>query len=169
MNDAGSATHADQQAIFVKMAMHAWNLNIQRAEKVFESLSDEDLMREVSPGKNRGIYLLGHLIAINDTMISIFGLGERRFKNLDESFVIHPDKSGHSMPPAQTLKKNWKELHELLGNYFRLMEPAAWFQKHELMTDEDLIKEPHRNKLSVLINRTNHVAYHYAQVALLRK
>jgi len=72
MNDAGSSTHADQQAIFVKMAMHAWNLNIQRAEKVFESLSDEDLMREVSAGKNRGIYLLGHLIAINDTMISIF-------------------------------------------------------------------------------------------------
>jgi DinB superfamily len=169
MNEAGGSMHPDQQAIFVMMAMHAWDVNIQRAGKVFESISDEDLMREVSPGKNRGIYLLGHLIAINDTMISIFGLGERQFKNLDESFVSQPDKSGYNMPPAQTIRKNWKELHELLGNYFRQMEPAVWFQKHELMTDEDLIKEPHRNKLSVLINRTNHVAYHYAQVALLKK
>ncbi|MFI5154364.1 MAG: DinB family protein [Chitinophagales bacterium] len=169
MNSAGSSIQTDQQAIFIKMAMQAWELNIQRAERVFESLSEEDLMKEVSPGKNRGIYLLGHLIAINDTMISIFGLGERRFKILDEVFVSHPDKSGLPMPTIAELRQNWKDLHDLLKNYFGQMEPAIWFQKHTLMTDEDLIKEPQRNKLSVLINRTNHVAYHYAQVALLKK
>jgi len=37
------------------------------------------------------------------------------------------------------------------------------------MTDEDLAKDPGRNKLSVLINRTNHMAYHIGQLVLYKK
>jgi hypothetical protein len=37
------------------------------------------------------------------------------------------------------------------------------------MTEEDFEKEPGRNKLSVLINRTNHMAYHLGQLVLLKQ
>ena len=38
------------------------------------------------------------------------------------------------------------------------MEPEAWFARHESMTDADFEKDPTRNKLAVLVNRTNHLS-----------
>jgi hypothetical protein len=158
----------DQEQIFVRMALFAWDNYINRADALLNSLSDEQLQREIAPEKNTGAYLLGHLIAVNDTMISIFGLGERQYKNLDQAFVENPDKSGMKMPPVGELRKSWTNQNQKLKEYFAQLNPSEWFQKHTLMTDEDLIKEPHRNKLSVLINRTNHLAWHYGQLLMLK-
>jgi len=159
---------ADQQAIFVKMALQAWDSYIKRADTLFNSLGDEALLKEVSPGKNTGVYLLGHLIAVNDGIIPIFGLGSRLYPELDALFVSKPDKSGLDLPPTSKLREYWTNLNNTLTNYFNQMPPADWFKRHNLMTDEDLVKEPHRNKLSVLINRTNHLAWHYGQLLLIQ-
>jgi hypothetical protein len=158
----------DQQRIFVRMGILAWENYIKRADSLINSLSDEELQKEIAPGKNSGAYLLGHLIAINDTMISIFGLGERQYKNLDQAFVENPDKTNLTMPPLAELRKSWTNQIQKLNEYFSKMPPEEWFQKHTLMTDQDLVKEPYRNKLSVLINRTNHLAWHYGQLLLLK-
>jgi len=72
------------------------------------------------------------------------------------------------LPLIVELRMSWANLNQKLKEYFVRLSPAEWFQKHTLMTDEDLIKEPHRNKLSVLINRTNHLAWHYGQLLLLK-
>jgi len=158
----------NQQEIFVRMAMLAWDHYVKRTDSLLDSLSDQQLQMEIAPGKNSGAYLLGHLVAINDTMISIFGLGERQYKNLDNAFVENPDRKGLSMPPISELRLNWKNQNKQLTEYFARLSPAEWFQKHTLMTEEDLINEPFRNKLSVLINRTNHLAWHYGQLLLLK-
>jgi DinB superfamily len=158
----------EQQQIFVKMALLAWENYIKRFDSLVNSLSDEDLQKETAPGKNTGAYLLGHLTAINDTMISIFGVGERLYRNLDQAFVENPDKTGLSMPPVSELRNCWNNLNQKLNAYFGALTPEEWFQKHTLMTDEDLIREPYRNKLSVLVNRTNHLAWHYGQLLLLK-
>ena len=71
------------------------------------------------------------------------------------------------MPDAATLRNEWKKSNEVLTKLFASMTPADWFARHTAMTDEDLAKEPGRNKLSVLINRTNHVAYHLGQLVLV--
>jgi hypothetical protein len=42
-----------------------------------------------------------------------------------------------------------------------------WLTKHNSVSAEDFAKEPHRNKLSVLISRAMHQAYHGGQIALL--
>ncbi|HWZ04565.1 MAG TPA: hypothetical protein VNX40_13200 [Mucilaginibacter sp.] len=47
--------------IFVKMALDAWHGQLKSTDSLLNKLSDEQLMQEVSPGRNRGIYLLGHL------------------------------------------------------------------------------------------------------------
>ena len=158
----------EQQRIFVRMAMAAWDNYVKRADTLINSLSDAQLQKEIAPGKNTGAYLLGHLVAINDTMISIFGVGERLYRNLDQAFVENPDKTDLSMPPVLELRNCWNNLNQKLNEYFGTLTPAEWFQKHTLMTDEDLVREPHRNKLSVLINRTNHLAWHYGQLLLLK-
>ena len=158
----------EQQEVFVQMALKAWNTHVNQANKFFDALPDDSLLKEVAPGKNRIVYLLGHLIAVNDTMISLFGLGERLYAHLDEAFVRNPDRSGLEIPEISTLKADWKRSNEVLTNYFKDIPAADWFKKHTAMTDEDLAREPTRNKLSVLINRTNHLSYHLGQLLLVK-
>ena len=142
----------DQHQVFVQMALKAWNIQVNNANKFFDALSNESFLAEIAPGKNRIIYLMGHLIAVNDTMITLFGLGERLYKHFDDAFVNNPDRSGLPMPEISTLKADWKQSNEVLTSYFNQMPASDWFTKHSAMTDEDLAKEPGRNKLSVLIN-----------------
>jgi hypothetical protein len=48
------------------------------------------------------------------------------------------------------------------------MTADAWLSRHESMTDADFEKDPARNKLSVLLNRTNHLSFHFGQLRLLK-
>lgn len=159
----------DQRQVFVQMALNAWNRQIDQTSKFFDALTDEAFLREIASGKNRIIYLLGHLIAVNDSMISLFGLGERSYAQYDERFIKNPDNAELTYPQASQLRKDWKASNEALANHFASLSPDDWFGKHTAMTDEDLVKEPTRNKLSVLINRTNHVAYHLGQLVLAKE
>jgi len=42
---------------------------IDRADKLFGGLSSEEVLREIAPGRNRILYLWGHLTAIHDGML----------------------------------------------------------------------------------------------------
>jgi hypothetical protein len=157
------------QEITVKMALQSWDTQISRAAKVFDSLNDEQLWQEIAPGRNRGVYLLGHLIVVNDGLLKIFGLSDRLYPSWDDAFLRNPDKSGLDFPPTPLLRKAWTDVHSKLSEHFQNLSAEAWFQRHESMTDEDFAKDPARNKLSVLLNRTAHTAYHLGQVALIKK
>jgi hypothetical protein len=76
--------------LFVKMVLTAWQLQNTRANELMDQFSDEDLMKETAPGRNTGIYLFGHLAAVNDGICTILGLGERLHPELDEIFVDNP-------------------------------------------------------------------------------
>jgi hypothetical protein len=158
----------DQKETFIQMAIKAWDIQIGRADKFFNGLNDETFLKEIAPGKNRIVYLLGHLIAVNDGMHALFGMSERSYTHLDEPFVKSPDRSGLPVPDVSTLKQDWKRCNELLSALFARMTAEDWLGKHTAMTEEDLAKEPTRNKLSVLLNRTSHVAYHLGQLILAK-
>ena len=158
-----------QPQTFIDMAIKAWDVQISRTDKFLASLDDAALVKEIAPGKNRIIYLLGHLIAVNDNMINLFGKGERSYAHLDDAFVKNPDKLIADIPNAATLRADWKKSNEQLSALFASMTPEEWFGRHTSMTDEDLKKEPTRNKLSVLLNRTSHVAYHLGQLVLAKE
>ena len=53
----------------IDSALRGWKFNVDRAEELFGGLSPEELEREVAPGKNRLIYLWGHLAAVNDALL----------------------------------------------------------------------------------------------------
>ncbi len=98
----------DPQQLFVNMALDAWNIQIDRTNKLFNSLSDDQLGQEVAPGRNSGIYLLGHLTAVHDALFPLLGLGEKFYPQLDEIFIKNPDKSGLAKPAT-------KDYYEMLG------------------------------------------------------
>ena len=155
--------------ILVRMVLQSWEAQVSGFNKLLDELTDEQLSKEVAPGKNTGTYLLGHMVAVHDRLNDLLGLGSRTHPELDEPFISNPDKSGLKMPPLLVLREYLKEVNDKLSKYLKEMAPEDFFKRHNSMTEEDLIKEPTRNKLSVLISRTTHAAYHLGQLKLLSK
>ncbi|OCX52753.1 hypothetical protein BEL04_14165 [Mucilaginibacter sp. PPCGB 2223] len=157
----------DQTALFVKMALDGWNTQNKRFTDLINKLSDEQLHAETAPGRNSGIYLLGHLAAVNDAMLPLFGFGQRLHPEWEEVFLRNPDKSGLPKPPVAELKAELEKINAQLHLNFAKMQPQEWLGKHAAVSAEDFANEPHRNKLNVLLNRTSHMAYHLGQMAYL--
>lgn len=149
--------------------LKSWFQQVKRTGIFFSSLSSEDWSKEIAPGRNTPIYLLGHLIVASDTMIKLFGIGSRRYTDLDEAFMANPDKSGKLFPSPERLLSDWSALHIFLEEEFNSMDTETLLGRHNAMSDEDLIADPTRNKLSVLIGRTLHMNYHFGQLSLIHK
>src|SRR5271163_380307 len=102
-----------EQAL-VAAAVNSWKLNIERANKLFSPLSEEQLQKEVAPGKNRLVYLWGHLTAVHDRMLPLLEVGPRLHPEFDELFLSNPDKAIPHLPPAEQIKKSWEEVNSQL-------------------------------------------------------
>ena len=152
----------------IDSALRGWKSNVERAEKLFAGLSPEQLEQEVAPGKNRLIYLWGHLAAVNDRLLPLLGIGERLHPEFDAMFISNPDKSVPLTVSAQSLKTAWQEINQRLWEGFSKFEDSDWAQRHTAVSDEDFEREPHRNRFGVLLGRTAHLAYHLGQTALAR-
>jgi hypothetical protein len=158
-----------KQELFVKLILDSWNSNLSRVTDLVHTLTDEQLQKEVAPGRNTGIYLLGHLTAVNDRLLAMFNFEPQLYPQLDEVFLTSPDKAGKEMPSAADLRSYWKKVNETLSGHFTNLQPDDWFKKHNSVSDEDFAKEPHRNRLNVLISRNNHLSYHFGQMIFLKK
>jgi hypothetical protein len=101
-------------------------------------------------------------------MLPLLNLDERLYPQLDKVFVQNPDKTFTEISSTDDLKFYWKHVNETLASNFTQLRPADWLKKHNDVSAEDFEKDPHRNRLNVLINRTNHLAYHLGQLALLK-
>lgn len=154
--------------VVAKIALQAWDAQIARTGKLIDDLTDEQISHDIAPGKNSGIYLVGHLIVVHDMLNDILGLGKRSYTDLDEAFLKNPDKAGFQMPPISILREYWKTLHEHLTKSLHQLPADALFTRHNSINDEDFVKEPHRNKLSVVLSRTMHAASHLGQLQLLK-
>jgi len=151
------------------MALDAWDINIVSINKLFDNLTNEELLQEVSPNRNRGVYILGHLAAVHDRMLPLLDFGHQLYPFLNDVYLEHPDKSGLPTPTTDELREYWKTVNEKLHQHFNQLEPAEWFGRHTFISEDDFVKEPQRNKLNVVLNRTNHLASHRGQLVFLRK
>jgi uncharacterized damage-inducible protein DinB len=163
------ANGSSQESIFVTTALTAWKQWTDRLTKTVESVSDEKLLAEIAPGKNRLIYILGHLIAVNDAMMAQLRLGDPQYAHLWDPFVSKPDHAVADLPSVTELRQNWKDLNARLDTAFQQLTPDQWLERHSAVSEEDFAKEPHRNRLAILLSRTSHSAYHLGQLMLAAK
>lgn len=154
--------------VFLKMIFDRWNTSIKNCDNLLSALTDEQLQKEIAPGKNRGIYLLGHLIAVHDDMLILIGLGERLYPEWRKTFLESPDKAVDELPSVQALRAGWIAQCEVLKQKFENLQPAGWLEKHTAVSDEDFKKEPYRNKLNIILTRSTHLQYHIGQLILLK-
>ena len=145
----------------------AWDAQNSYLNKLINSLTDEQLLKETAPGKNTGVYLLGHLVAVSDGLFPLLGFGNRLFAEMEEVFLNKPDKSGLIFPSVPELKKRFELVNAKLNEHFRSLGVDEWLSGHTAVSPGDFVKEPHRNKLNVVITRTVHMAYHIGQMRLL--
>jgi hypothetical protein len=150
----------------IDSALRGWKSNVERAGKLFGALSPEQLEQEVAPGKNRVIHLWGHLAAVNDGLLPLLGIGERLHPEFDGMFISNPDKSVPLTVLGQSLKTAWQEINQKLWEGFSKFSASDWAQRHTAVSEEDFEREPHRNRFTVLLGRTAHLAYHVGQAAL---
>jgi hypothetical protein len=155
--------------LIIKMVLDSWNSYTRQVDNLLDKLTDEQLQNEVSPGRNRGIYLLGHLTAVHDRMLPLLNLEDQLFPELADSFISNADKTNPLTVSAGELRQYWKKVNSTLKAHFNSISPDDWFKRHNTISAEDFQKEPHRNRLSIIINRTNHLSYHTGQLAYLKK
>ena len=156
------------EEILGSTVLNSWKLVISRFDKTLSELSDEQLQRQVAPRKNRMFYLLGHLTATHDRMFPLLGIGERLHPELDEPYIANPDRVIADPLSATELRRAWAEVNDKLTNAFEGFTWEDWLQKHTAVSEEDFIKDPMRNRLAVVMNRTSHASYHAGQAALTK-
>lgn len=154
--------------LIVKMVFDRWNASVKNCDNLLNTLSDEQLQKEIAPGKNRGVYILGHLIAVHDDMLILLDMGDKLYPALHEPFLKLADKTVPQLPSATELRNYWTEQCEVLRQKFDALHTENWLEKHTAVSAEDFAKEPHRNKLNIIITRTTHLAYHTGQLVLLK-
>ena|ERR1700761_6956271 len=158
-----------QEQGLVTAAVNSWKTGIERAEKLFLPLTDAQLQKEVAPGKNRLIYLWGHLTAVHDRMLPLLDLGPRLYPELDAAFITSPDRATPELPAAEDMKDYWKEVNGKLLAGFEKLSAGDWLKRHTSVSEEDFAKDPSRNRFSVLLSRTSHIGFHLGQAALIPK
>ena len=155
---------AEQQ--LVDANLRAWKFTTDKFQTLFRDLSDSQLEVEVAPGRNRLLYLLGHIAAVHDRMLPLLGIGPRLHPELDAAFLENPDRKVTSPLSGSQLKTISAEIDQALLSAFSKWTAADWMAKHTSVSDEDFAKEPHRNRLSVLLSRNTHLAFHWGQAIL---
>jgi hypothetical protein len=84
-------------------------------------------------------------------------------------FVIQPDRAAASILSGTELTKIWKQLDVALWEEFQKLSPSDWLQRHQAVSPEDFVREPHRNRYASLLGRTAHLAYHLGQAVLAKR
>ena len=156
----------NDKQLFVKMALDTWSERMKATGDLVAKLTDDQLMSEVAPGRNRGIYLVGHLACVHDQMLPLLRFQEMLHPEWKSAFIDEADKSV-ALPPVEQVRAYWMAVHDTLMGHMTALPAEEWFTRHASISEEDFVKEPHRNRLNLLMNRTNHMSYHRGQLVLL--
>ena len=108
----------ENQGSYVALGLKVWKAQIERADKLFGGLSSEDLLREIAPGRNRLLYLWGHLTATHDAMLPLLGLRERVHPEFDVAFISNPDKSQAVIPSHEQVRDLLQETAAMREGHF---------------------------------------------------
>src|ERR1700738_553105 len=120
---------------YVALGLKVWKAQLERADKLFGTLSSDDVLREIAPGKNRLLYLWGHLTAIHDAMLPLLGIGERLYPEFDVSFVSNPDQSQAAIPSHAQVRQAWTTVNAELSKGFEKMSGPDWLQRQRAVSD----------------------------------
>src|SRR5262245_60475533 len=95
----------------IDSALRVWKSNADRIDTFFGARSPEQLEQEVAPGRNRLIYLWGHIAAVNDGLFPLLGLGPRLYPEMEVMFIANPERASITAYSAEQVKQAWNQIH----------------------------------------------------------
>ena len=129
-------------------------------------LSDEELKCEIIPGKNHGVWIVGHLVASDDTLTEYLGYGPVLFPETQRFAQCSTLIPVEECPPPSVLRNQWKKVCEKNEAAYQLLRDDDLDQPHAMLKgniEDDYFK----TKQGVIINWTLHQVHHAGQLALL--
>lgn len=157
-----------QSKFIIRQLINSWLAQNKAIDDFFEGHENDVYLKQVAPGRNTAVYLLAHLVATNDGINTLLGLGERLFPEL-APLAAEPETGVAFKLSIDELKTQWAALNEFLESKFNAMSVSEWLEKHTAVTAEDFLLNPLRNKLSILISRASHENYHRGQLIFLNE
>ena len=135
------------------------------ADWIISSLSDDDLKKEVSPGKNHGVWLLGHLITCEDDFALFMGKGEITYPDYHDMFAEETKPlSFDNYPPINEMRTKWKEMLEKNKKIYSELKDSELQEPHAQRKGEnDFCK----TKEDVAVHWQLHLMYHVGQLSVL--
>jgi uncharacterized damage-inducible protein DinB len=150
----------------LEICLLQWDTYNNRMQKVLDNITEENFNKPVTAGANSPSWILGHLADTDDKLLELFGIRKRLFPELEK--IYHHERgsnqSGH-LKKTELITK-WRSILAELNLAFKAMSESDWHGRHQAVSEEDFKKEPHRNKLNVMLSRVAHKASHLGQVAM---
>jgi hypothetical protein len=150
----------DQARLFTRVALRTWKATVGRFDDIVAAVPDEELEREVTAGKSRLFYLIGHLTALHDRLFTVLGLGERKHAELDAEFGEERDAHRTSGLSPRRLRQAWNDVNATLVAGMERLTPEQWLEKPPAASDA--------SRLSVLLDWTDHLSLHSTQIRMTR-
>ena len=150
----------------LQVCLLQWDTYNRRMTTVIKGLTKADFEKPLVPGGNSPSWILGHLVDTDDELLKILGIRERMHPELHK--IYHHERgtnqTGH-LSKSELMTK-WEAILGELDKAFSAMSESNWHERHTLVSAEDFKKEPHRNKLNVMLSRVGHKASHLGQIAM---
>ncbi|MEO6694749.1 MAG: DinB family protein [Ignavibacteria bacterium] len=129
-------------------------------------MNDEDFETELSPGKNHGVWILGHLITSDDDFTFYMGKGNYLFEEYQDLFGQKSRlKKVSEYPPVTKLKEQWRLVCEKNKKVYESLSDNVLDEIPENMSDE--MKSYFSTKGKVVMAWQLHQMYHCGQLGVL--
>jgi DinB superfamily len=152
----------------IHSSLQSWSQVLARLDQRLLGLNDEQLECPVAPERNRLIYLLGHLTVAHDMMRVLLRVGNRLHPELDDAFFDNPDRSKKHQFHSSDIKNAWSEINRDLTEAMSKFSSDEWLERHAAVAEADFPRDMTRNRLAILLSRTNHASFHLGQIVLVK-
>ncbi|MDQ3021462.1 MAG: DinB family protein [Bacteroidota bacterium] len=152
--------------VLSKQFQRQYEMMLGWVDGTVNSLSDEDFKIELSPGKNTGVWILGHIIVSDDDLSTFLGKGELLFPWYVKLFGQGTKvQQVENYPDVATLKKCWKQVSERNKIIYSELTDKELNEPHAMI--EDFEKDYFKTKERVIMAWQLHQVYHTGQLAII--
>lgn len=146
---------------------HIWELTISWINGSLKMLSNDDLKESILPGKNHGVWILGHLIESEDELSTFLGKGSMLFPSYLDLFgqgsKLQPLES---YPPIEELRSHWKNVISKNETMLKEMKDSELEEPH-CQRSENEPNDFFQTKGRCVAIWSLHQMYHNGQLAIL--
>lgn len=152
--------------ILSKQFQRQYNMMLDWVNGHIDTLKDDEFKIELSPGKNHGVWLLGHLVASEDDFSLYMGKGGLFFPEITEMFgqksKLMPVEN---YPSVSELKNYWKQVTEKNQKIYSTLTDKELSEPHMLVKDYDT--DYFKTKERVIMAWQLHQLYHTGQLGII--